>query len=111
MNDYGFWRSADLGYAGERNNSPFRTKPRSFAKFAKNEIMVFSMCVAAGTGCLPGSCQLLIGVIVSRETQEFPASRGGITFALPNHDIHATRLTFYGVASNLLGFQQVVDNH
>jgi|KBSMisStaDraftv2_1062788.scaffolds.fasta_scaffold04698_6 hypothetical protein len=59
-----------------------RFSPCSFAKFAENEIMIFSMSVAPSTVCLSRRCQLPMGPIVSGETHEFPSSARGITSAL-----------------------------
>src|SRR3954453_2661663 len=81
------------------------TKPCSFAKFAENGIVVFSLRMAFGTGGLSCSRQLPIDLIVSRKTHEFPPCSRGMKLALLNHDIHATRLALDDIAGDLLGFE------
>src|SRR5689334_6758644 len=87
------------------------TKAGSFAKFAEDGIMILLIRVAANTGRLSSGGQLPIDLIVSGETHEFPSSGRGITYALLNHDIHASRLALDGVASNLLSLKQVIDDY
>jgi hypothetical protein len=73
--------------------------------------MVFSAGVARSTGGLPLGRQVSIGGVATWKTREFPAAGCTMELALLHHDIHPARWPFYGVARDLLGFEQVINDH
>src|SRR5690349_14533389 len=81
------------------------------AEFAENEIVVFAVGVAGKTGSFSLGCYIATRRVALGKTHKFPAPSRVKVLALLHHDINSPCLPFDGVACDLLGFKQVIDNY